>query len=153
MVSVLNRNELFLYKMTKMNGKLLLIPTVLVVFSLQFSCRHTNNVREAEVAIIDVGDSSVPEPNLAGHVAHNLVVYRSTPVFTGCEYNVQYYQEEKGILVSHQAGLEVEDTFDRAQYRWIDDTTVSISLYSTTTKKEHVFKVFGHGSSSGMTIE
>jgi hypothetical protein len=68
----------------------------------------------------------------------------------GDGYKVRYYPKEKGNVVSYEASYMIQEDFDKAAYRWLTDTSVSIRLYNTKTNKEKKFEVFGYDSWSGI---
>lgn len=103
------------------------------------------------INIPDTRKSKDPEENLTSHKPYDVEVYRTT--FFGNAYNVRYYQLENDSLKSHSAIWGSKYNFDKAEYRWLSDTSVSIRLYNTVSKKEETFKLFGYGPWSGMETD
>ncbi len=54
-------------------------------------------------------------------------------------YKVRYYQKENDTLASHEATYEITEDFDKAAYKWLTDTSVSIRLYNSITNKEKTY--------------
>ena len=103
------------------------------------------------INIPDTRKSKEPQGKLASHKPYDVEVYRTN--FFGNAYNVTYYQLENDSLKSHSAIWGSKYNFDKAEYRWLSDTSVSIRLYNTVSKKEETFKLFGYGASSGMETD
>ena len=126
------------------------IITLIICF-LQFSCNHSLHLPKGEVIVLDTRNSKEPDENLTSHKQYDVEVYRSFyPIENG--YSVRYYQKENKILKSHMATYGAKDDFDRASYSWVNDTSVLIRLYSTTSNKEKKFTAYGYGPTSGMKI-
>ncbi len=130
---------------------LVLSMIAVAVTAIHFSCGNTSDRLSGEVAIQDVRKTSMPEAQLASHKPHDFEAYRN--VFMAELYTVRYYQMEGGKLNSHQASYELPDDFDRAAYQWTNDTTITVRLLNSATKKEKTFVVFGNASSSGIRPE
>lgn len=103
------------------------------------------------INILDTRKSKSPDENLTSHKPYDVEVYRT--IFFGNAYNVRYYQLENDSLKSHSAIWGSKYNFDKAEYRWLSDTSVSIRLYNTVSKKEETFKLFGYGPMSGMETD
>jgi hypothetical protein len=135
---------------SKMRKAQFLIVLMSLIFCyLLSSCDDSASPRKGEISIIDARNGKVPEVNLAAHKKNDVEVYRRDFIF-GNEYYVRYYQNENDTLRYHMASSATEEDFDKAAYTWLSDTSVSIRLYNTASKKEKSFKVFGYGSMNGM---
>lgn len=135
----------------KMRKAQFLIVLICLFFCyLLSSCDDSAAPRKGEISIIDVRNSKEPEPNLAAHKQYDVEVYRRNFIF-GNDYYVRYYQNENDTLNYHEASTATEEDFDKAAYTWLSDTSVSIRLYNSLSKKEKSFKVFGYGSMNGMS--
>lgn len=136
-----------IYKMLSI--KVCIVLNYLIISISQNSCNFSGSERKGDVIILDVRNNNEPEVNLASHKKYDVEVYRS--MIMGSGYNVRYYQNENDSLRSHKASYMTDVNFDKAAYHWLSDTCVLIRLYNTVTKKEKLFKVFGHGANSGMS--
>ncbi len=114
----------------------------------QISCADKTEKRSGEVSIVDITNGKGQEAKTGTQKPLDVEVYRTD--FMGYGYKVTYFQNEKDSLNHHSAIYVTEDIFDKAAYSWLSDTSVSIKLYSTSSKKEKKFKVFGNGPMSGM---
>ena len=91
------------------------------------------------VSIIDVRKAGEQEPDPAKHKQHDVVVCRTEYR----AYTVYFFRTERDTVQRFQATWGSDDDLNKASYKWLDDTLVSIKLYSTTSKKQAAFKVFG----------
>lgn len=92
-----------------------------------------------------------PEINLEEHESGDVDIYRTFFLEEG--YNVIFYSDLTGRLLSHNTFYGTEEDYDQAKYQWKNDTTVVIGLIDSMTDTEFSFEVFGKGSITGMTIE
>ena len=128
--------------------RLLFVIPFLSIVVLLFSCKNKTDKRTGEVSIVDITNGKGKEAKINTQKPLDVEVYRTD--FMGNGYKVTYFQKEKDSLNRHSATYMTEDMFDKAAYSWLSDTSVSIKLYSTSSKKEKKFKVFGNGPMSGM---
>src|SRR5436190_4973559 len=119
----------------KLHLKIFIGIATLIICFFQFACNHSSSLPKGEVIILDTRNSKEPDENLATHKQYDVEVYR-TFFPTDNAYSVRYYQKENDTLKSHSATYGAEDDFDKASYSWLNDTSVSIKLYSATSKKE-----------------
>jgi len=131
---------------------------LLVFANVIFSQTPNNPIKKSTpdrskgvIIIPDSRNSKEPEANLTSHKPYEVEVYRTS--FMGNAYSVRYYQMENDSLKSHSAIYCSKDHFDKAGYVWLSDTSVSIRLYNTVSKKEATFKLFGYGPMSGMETD
>ena len=114
----------------------------------QISCGNKTEKRIGEVSIVGITNGKAQEAKISTQKPLDVEVYRTD--FMGNGYKVNYFQIEHDTLNHHSATYMTEDLFDKAAYNWLSDTSVFIKLYSTSSKKEKKFKVFGNGPMSGM---
>lgn len=92
-----------------------------------------------------------PEIKLEEHKSGDVDIYRSILFDEG--YNVIFYSDLTGELLSHNAFYGTEEDYDQAKFQWKNDTTVIIALINSINDNEISFEVFGKGSTTGMSIE
>ena len=129
--------------------KSLLFLTGLSILIFQGSCTTKTEKRSGEVNISDISNGSAAEAKAGTQKQYDVEVYRTS--FMGNGYKVTYFPKETDSLNFHSATYMTDEVFDKASYNWLTDTSVSIKLFSSSSKKEKVFKVFGYGSRSGMS--
>jgi hypothetical protein len=130
----------------------LCFATTALIFLILVGCKNNATEMTGEVNVIDVRKTKEPEINLAKHMPLDVEVYRINFLDSSC-YSVIYYQNEKDTIKSHKAYYVTNDDFDKAVYKWTNDTTVAIKLLNSLSKNQLVFKVFGYGRSSGIILE
>ncbi len=129
--------------------KVLIMLTCLLICLSQNSCNHSAAVRKGEVSILDTRNRKESEENLAAHKQFDVTISRI--MFMGNGYTVRYFQKENDTLRDHSATYMTEDVFNKAAYNWLNDTSISIRLYNTTSKNEKLLKVNGYGPRSSIS--
>ncbi len=129
-----------------LHNKLLIGLATLFISLIHFAC--SPGVQMGDVNIIDARKSDEPKEDLLAHKQYDVEVYRI--IFMGEMYKVRYYGKENNKIVSHAAMYGINEEFNKAAYKWLTDSSVSIKLYNTVTNKEKKFEVFGKGSMSGL---
>ena len=117
--------------MKKLSTILLLLLTTL--------CLARQVASKGIVNIIDARHAGEQEPDPAKHKQHDVVVCRTEDR----AYTVYFFRTERDTVRRFQATWGSDEDMNKASYKWLDDTLVSIRLYSTTSKKQAAFKVFG----------
>lgn len=101
--------------------------------------------------------STMPSLKLQDHKQYDVTVYKtisSFPDHVGEQmYGVAFYRNENDTLRMYKAYYGTENVFDRAFFKWENDSTVAIRLHNTKDKKDLVFKVHGHGNTTGLDTE
>lgn len=141
--SILSRNS---FEGRKIFRQVCFLTMILFVSLSQFAC---DKAFKGEVNIIDKRDTGEPEENLASHKPRDVEAFL-IEFMDEQSYSIMYYQNEEGKLRAHKFWYGTEDDFDKVAYEWVNDTTVSVKLINSSTKKEKKFKLFGYGSSSGI---
>ena len=113
-----------------------------------YSC---NTNQEKLFVIQDYRNQVAPEIKLEEHKSGDVDIYRTFFLEEG--YNVIFYSDLTGELLSHNAFYGTEEDYDQAKFQWKNDTTVIIGLINSINDNEISFEVFGKGSSTGMSIE
>jgi len=129
--------------------------TVLTLTALPWACKNSDLSKQGEVSIIESKTEQEPEINLDLHKNRDVEVYRisfkdTTGLFGSGVYSIRYFQKENDTLRSHKAWFSTGENFDKAAYNWVNDTTVSVRLYNSQSKKEKKFTLYGFGGSSGI---
>ena len=118
--------------------------------ALLWGCNYNIN-QEKSLLIQDYRNQAAPEINLEEHKSGDVDIYRT--IFMDEGYNVTFYSDATGELLTHTAFYGTEEAYDQAKFKWKNDTTVIIGLINSKTDTKISFEVFGKGSSTGMTIE
>ena len=121
---------------------------LLTIILWGYSC---NTNQEKLLVIKDYRNQVAPEINLEEHKSGDVDIYRTTFIDEG--YNVIFYSDFTGELLSHNAFYGTEEDYDQAKFQWKNDTTVIIALFNSINDMEISFEVFGKGSTTGMKTE
>ncbi len=109
---------------------LLLIATI---------CFARHIASKGVVSITDARKTGEQEPDNAKHKQHDVVVCRTKDR----AYTVYFFRTETDTVRRFQGTWGTDDDLNKASYKWLNDTLVSIRLYSTKSKKQAMFQVFG----------
>jgi len=120
------------------------------IVALLWGCSYNTN-QEKSLLIQDYRNQAAPEINLEEHKSGDVDIYRTTFIDEG--YNVIFYSDFTGELLSHNAFYGTEEDYDQAKFQWKNDTTVIIALFNSINDMEISFEVFGKGSTTGMKTE
>lgn len=118
---------------------------------LLFGC--SPSLPKGELSIASDNKPFKPDADLASHKPFDVEVNKTLLPMGGPGYSVSFYQNENGKLTNHYGFWGQEEEFDKAQYAWLNDSTVSIRLYNSKSQKEVKFKVFGYGSTNGISTD
>jgi hypothetical protein len=104
--------------------------------------------QERSVAIL----STTPSLDVNDNKPGDIYVYK-TEFMGGKFYEIVLFRIEKDSLRHYKAYYGNEDVFDRAFFKWENDSTVAIRLHNTKDKKDIVFKVLGYGQTTEIRTE
>jgi hypothetical protein len=113
---------------------------------------------KGEVKIQQVKESE-PEILTKGHKHHDIQVFKivlSPPYSTyGSQiYSVQYFFNLNDTLIGRKAWFPEEDDFNKASYKWLNDSTVAVTLFnSVTNAKSDTFTLYGFAGGSGIKTD
>ncbi len=119
------------------------------------------------IQISDIRDQGVAvyDTSTAGHEVNEVSVDRclkenssSMPMnYYGAEaYQIHFFKMFEGKLRNYQMSLICDVDFDKAAYEWLDDITVSVTLFNSTTgfrKNIKLVQTFSKSSSAGVVTE
>ncbi len=110
-----------------MRRQLYYFSGIALLIALVWGCAYTSN-QENILAIKDYRKQAAPADKLVEHSSGDVDIYRS--IFMGEGYSVFFYSDYTGELISHNAFYGSEEDYDRAKYKWKNDTTVIMAKIS-----------------------
>ena len=109
--------------------------------------------QEANIKIL----STEPSLDVRDHKQYDVEVYTTIsflPDHAGEQlYAVAIFRNEGDTLRCYQAFYGNNEVFNRAFFKWENDTMVTIRLHNTRDNKNKSFKVFGRGSTTGIITD
>lgn len=132
--------------MKKLPGRLLIIA---LTSTLLVGWQGSKIKSEGVTDIKDLRNYKPHEPDVTTHKPFDIEVTRIVFLCDNA-YQITYYQNENGSLNTHTAYYCREESFDKAAYKWMNDTTVSVRLYNEASKEQLECIVFGNGKTSGI---
>ncbi len=67
-------------------------------------------------------------------------------------YQLTYTHDYNGPLQTYKAFIGDSIRYDLADYEWLDDTTVTITMRNSSSEESYTTTLYGIGQKSGMTI-
>ena len=123
---------------------------IALLMAILCGCTGANH-QENLLVVQDYRNQEEPTINLELHKSGDVDIYRA--ILMGEGYNVVFYSDVTGDLLSHSAFYGTEEDFDHAEYEWKNDTTVIVRLINSENAKETSFEVFGKANITGMRID
>jgi hypothetical protein len=115
---------------------------ILIFMTLLYACTTAND--EKTVSIIDYKNSNAGEPsviNLASHKDKDVEVFR---INRSESYSTVMYRLEDGKLKAYESGVTSNNNYDKAIYRWINDSTLSFKFLSSSNSSSQSFFMIGN---------
>ena len=107
-----------------MKATLLFISIILI-----YSCASTNN--ETITSIIQLQNDSLPSTNVDSHFDKDVEFFRTaTSSSDHVAYTCTIYRINNKKLVGYSVRCVELNTYDRATYKWINDSTITFKMYN-----------------------
>jgi len=123
--------------------------------ALLFAC--TNNPKEKTISIIDLRDSINPVDNVDNHRDKDVVISRvqiTEPKKEGKAYSISMYRMKNGKLTEdHPFIVVAKDDYEKATYKWINDSVLTFKLINSTTNQSENFKITNKGENASISRE
>jgi len=114
------------------------------------SCASTNGEIEIPILEYDKGISNLV-PNVALHKDKDVKIFRNDDKNRKA-YSCIIYRIDKGILRGYQANSSSLNTYNRAKYLWVNDSTVTFLL----NNKFHIsekYTMMGYGGTTYLSCD
>jgi len=115
---------------------------ILVIMILLYACNTTSD--EKSVSIIDYRNPTGGEPRLVNPGSHkdkDVEVFR----INGSEsYSTVMYRLENGKLKAYETDVNSNTNYDKATYKWINDSTLSFTLVNSSTSFSVSYSMIGN---------
>lgn len=116
---------------------------ILIIISLIYACSTTT--KEKTISIIDNWDSRAQD-NLASHKDKEVNISRMhIRDKEGKFYVAHMYRIDNNKLRAYPYFISANEDYDKATYKWINDTTMTFKLISSSKKLSESFKMTGNG--------
>jgi hypothetical protein len=115
---------------------------ILTLMILLNACSTTND--EKPVSVIDYKNPTGGEPkvvNLASHKDKNVEVFR---INGKDSYHTVMYRLENGNLKAYESGVTSNNNYDKATYKWINDSTLSYKLINSSNSASGSYIMIGN---------
>jgi hypothetical protein len=129
-------------KKNDMKTKLIYILTIWL-----YACGPTTN--ETTISIIDYRNSKAPSVNADNHKNKDVEIFRT--IFLTDTYSSIMYRFDNGKLRGYQTYFESSNNYDKATYKWINDSTLTFKLINSSNNLTESYTVTGYKSTTGVT--
>lgn len=136
---------------------MIIITCICLTLSKGFS-QEPSKVLKGEL-IIQNSQNGEPEVILSAHQQYDVEVFKfpfeePSNKSDSIEnvYSIRYYiTNHMDSLNYAKAWFITKDIYDMAKYIWVNDSTVAVRIYNTTTAKADTLQVFKSNNSSGIS--
>jgi hypothetical protein len=118
-----------------------------------FSCIHLSPIGGGVIEINDIRETGKPQIDSSIHKNHDVEVNRTLTWTAGEAYEIVFYREENDSLSSFRVNYGAEEEFDKAAYKWKNDSMVIVRLLSPVSNKKVKLKLWGYGNGSTTGVE
>jgi hypothetical protein len=88
---------------------------------------------------------------IVSHKDKDVVISRiNIPDIGSRSYFIKIYRMDSGKLKSYPFGTSAADDYDRATYKWVNDTTVVFKLINSSNSKSESFRMSGNGNRASL---
>ncbi len=129
-------------KKNDMKTKLIYILTIWL-----YACGPNTN--ETTISIIDYRNSKAPSVNAENHKDKDVEIFRT--IFLSDTYSSIMYRLDSGKLRGYQTFFETANNYDKATYKWINDSTLTFKLIDSSNNLTESYTVTGYKSTTGLT--
>jgi hypothetical protein len=117
---------------------------ILILMALLNSCNSTGN--EKTISIIQNWDSSNSSDNIENHKDKEVNILRMhNRDKDGKFYFIFMYRMDDKKLRAYPFPTSAKSDYDKASYKWINDTTMLFSLRNSLNNLSETFKMTGNG--------
>jgi hypothetical protein len=130
------------------------MKTKLIFFmlTLLFICLSARG--QDTISIVDKRNKNTAEKVAAVHKDRDVIISRENiPGVKSKSYWVNMYRMEKGKLKMYPFGTSANDDYDKAIYRWVNDTTITFKLINSSNNKSESFRMTGNDDRSNLARE
>jgi hypothetical protein len=120
------------------------MKTILLLILMVFGFACYPSVLEKTVSIIDFKDTTGGEPqliNIGIHKDKDVEIFR----IGGSEiYYTVMYRIENGKLKAYESGMTSGNNYDKATYKWTNDSTLSYKLINSSNRSSEKYSMIGN---------
>ena len=130
-----------------MKAKLTFFMMTLVFVSINTRSQDT-------IPVVDNRNSNAAKNVTVSHKDKDVAISREKiPGVKSKTYWINMYRMENGELRMYPFGTSANGDFDKAIYRWINDTTITLKLINSSDNKSESFRMTGNGDRSNLARE
>ena len=117
---------------------------ILILISLIYACSITNKGKT--ISIIDNWDSRAQD-NIESHKDKEVKISRMHMRDREGKFYVAFmYRIDNNKLRAYPYFISANEDYDKAIYKWINDTTLTCKLFNSSKNLSEAFKMTGNGS-------
>lgn len=112
-----------------------------------YACGPTTS--EKTISIIDYRNAKAPSVNADNHKDKDVEIFRT--IFLSDTYASIMYRLDNGKLRGYQTFFESANNYDKATYKWNNDSTLTFKLIDSSSNLTESYTVTGYKSTTGLT--
>jgi hypothetical protein len=122
------------------------MKTKLILILLSLICACSTTTKEKTISIIDNWDSRAQD-NIESHKDKEVKISRMHIRDKEGKFYVAFmYRIDNNKLRAYPYFISANEDYDKATYKWINDTTLTFKLLNSSKKLSEGFKMTGNGS-------
>ena len=131
-----------------MKATLLFILIILI-----YSCASTNN--ETITSIIQLQNDNLPSTNADAHFDKDVEFFRNEAANSDhMAYTCTLYIMNNEKLAGYSSHIVVLNTYDKAAYKWINDSTITFKMYNKYhNSKNYTMMGYGEGRTTSLSVD
>lgn len=125
------------------------IKLVFLIMILIFACLTA--VGQDTIPVVDKRNKNTTENVVVAHKDRDVTISRENiPGMKNKAYWVNMYRMDNGKLRMYPFGTSANDDYDKAIYKWVNDTTITFKLINSSKNKSESFRMSGNGNRSDL---
>lgn len=122
---------------------------IVFLMTLLSACGTTPN--EKTISIVDDRKNSKADTiNVGSHLDKDVEIFRTN--FNGSTYSTIIYRNDNGEIKGYQAYYGSLKNYDKATYKWTNDSTVTFKLFESTSDQSESYSMIGSGRTTGLSV-
>jgi hypothetical protein len=125
------------------------MKTILLFLLFTFlACRSTNNTEKSFPISTYSSGQKYPLADPLSHKPGDVEIFRVLGKDT--IYYARMYRLEEGSVKPYETVITGHMVYDRVNYQWLNDSTVSFNLLDSKTNKGYTFQLTGYGANTAV---
>jgi hypothetical protein len=108
-------------------------------------------VGQDTIPVVDKRNKNTTENVVVAHKDRDVTISRENiPGVKSKAYWVKMYRIDNGKIRMYPFGTSANEDYDKAIYKWVNDTTITFKLINSSNNKSESFRMSGNGNRSDL---